>query len=64
MPILLLDDVFSELDDKRQNEIMKLINKGIQTFITTTSIGEIDKNIIANAKIFNLNKDKGVEHER
>ena len=35
-PILLLDDVFSELDRKRQKHLLKCI-KGCQTIITTTS---------------------------
>lgn len=34
-PIMILDDVFSELDDSRNNKIMQLLRKG-QTFITTT----------------------------
>lgn len=34
-PILILDDVFSELDDKRKQKLIKLLRNG-QTFITTT----------------------------
>ena len=34
-PILLLDDVFSELDKKRQQSLLAAI-KGYQSFITTT----------------------------
>jgi len=44
-PILLLDDVFSELDRKRQTHLLKSI-KGCQTIITTTDItnlGELAK---------------------
>lgn len=37
-PILLLDDVFSELDPKRQEMLLKSID-GYQTIITTTHIG-------------------------
>ncbi len=36
-PLLLLDDVFSELDDKRQEQLLSHIPSHIQTFITTTS---------------------------
>ena len=39
-PILLLDDVFSELDIERQTFLMKYIKNVGQVFITTT---EIDK---------------------
>lgn len=33
-PILLLDDVMSELDSKRQEKLLSLINKNCQSFIT------------------------------
>lgn len=50
-PILLLDDVFSELDRKRQTHLLKAI-KGCQTIITTT---EISKDLTdLNCKIHNL----------
>ncbi len=38
IPIILLDDVFSELDLKRQKNILAHINKNAQVFITTTSL--------------------------
>lgn len=34
--LLLLDDVFSELDSKRQQALLKIIRGNMQTFITTT----------------------------
>lgn len=34
-PVLLLDDVFSELDDKRKKALLKLLPKNIQIFITS-----------------------------
>lgn len=52
-PILLLDDVFSELDDNRQNKLINRV-KSIQTIITTTSFNyNTSANIIEieNAKI-------------
>lgn len=49
-PILLLDDVLSELDDHRKTMLLDLLNKNIQTFITTTSIDGIDHTVIKNAK--------------
>jgi DNA replication and repair protein RecF len=61
MPILLLDDVFSELDEKRQNEIMKLINMGAQTFITTTTVQEIDQDILRKSKVIYLTKENSNE---
>ncbi len=41
-PILLLDDVFSELDRKRQGHLLKSI-KGCQSIITTTNIELINE---------------------
>ena len=37
-PVLLLDDVLSELDELRRNNLLHFIHKRIQTFITTTDI--------------------------
>jgi len=52
-PVLLLDDVMSELDIKRQNDLIKyLIN--IQTIITLTDTGSIMKNYLKKSKIFNV----------
>lgn len=53
-PILLLDDIFSELDDKRKNNVLSYLKKDIQTFITTTDINNISNEIIENAKIFKI----------
>ena len=39
-PVLLLDDVMSELDLKRQNYLVNNL-KGVQTFITTTMINQL-----------------------
>jgi len=35
-PVLLLDDVLSELDQKRQSRLLQLLDSNIQTFITDT----------------------------
>ena len=55
-PILLLDDLFSELDEKNRNNIFKSLDKSIQIFITTTDLKNINKKIIENAKIYNLDE--------
>ena len=53
-PILLLDDLFSELDEEKINNILSLIDKNMQTFITTTQITMVDKTLIANSKVFHV----------
>lgn len=55
-PLLLLDDVLSELDSKRQEYILKSIN-GIQTLITCTGIADIKRHLKNNnMKIFNVDQ--------
>ena len=54
-PILLLDDIFSELDDLKKNNLLKYINKDIQTIITTTDLNNLDNKLIKKSKLFNIN---------
>ena len=55
-PILLLDDVMSELDTSRQNELLKMIiDKNVQTFITTTSLDHLSQ-LPDDLKIFTVNQ--------
>ena len=42
-PILLLDDVLSELDNERRNKLIEIIKNKFQTFVTTTNISFLDK---------------------
>ena len=42
-PILLLDDVLSELDMERKKILVKIINNKFQTFITTTNISYLNE---------------------
>lgn len=53
-PILLLDDVFSELDIKVQNNLLKYITKGVQTIITTTDLNKLESKLIKKSKLFNI----------
>lgn len=53
-PILILDDLFSELDRFKINNILNLINEDIQTFITTTEIDKINDNVLSNSKLFEV----------
>ncbi|GAF39296.1 recF protein [Agrilactobacillus composti DSM 18527 = JCM 14202] len=53
-PVLLLDDVLSELDDVRQTHLLKAFQDKVQTFLTTTSIDNVKQDIIKAPKIFNI----------
>ena len=61
-PILILDDLFSELDLKKIEKILNYINDSIQTFITTTDIKKINKKYLKNCKIFKLTTN-GIEED-
>lgn len=50
-PVLLLDDVLSELDNERQNKLLNLIDNKVQTFITSTSVSDIHHDVIDKSKI-------------
>lgn len=58
VPILLLDDVFSELDDNKKNNLLKYITDNIQTIITTTDIQNISEEIIKKSKIIEIKDGK------
>ncbi|MFW5788153.1 MAG: DNA replication/repair protein RecF [Halanaerobiales bacterium] len=53
-PVLLLDDVFSELDKKRRKTLLEIIVKNIQTFITTTEFREISEYEMDSGYIFQV----------
>ena len=52
-PILLLDDVMSELDNYRQLQLLETISNNIQTFITTTTLDHL-KELPEELKIFTV----------
>lgn len=51
-PIVLLDDVLSELDDIRQTKLLNCLTNKVQTFITTTNISGINNELIDKADIY------------
>lgn len=50
-PLLLLDDVMSELDERRRSAIISFIEGGIQTVITTTNLGYFSQEMLDTAKV-------------
>lgn len=57
-PILLLDDVFSELDIEKKNKLLKFIGNNIQVIITTTDLENIDSKILKKAKKIKIENGK------
>nr|WP_010094618.1 hypothetical protein [Ornithinibacillus scapharcae] len=53
-PILLLDDVLSELDDFRQSHLLNTIQGKVQTFVSTTSVDGIHHETLDKAEIFRV----------
>ena len=53
VPVLLLDDVLSELDRQRQKLLLSEIN-GLQTIITCTGLDDFVNNSFEADKLFNV----------
>ena len=53
-PILILDDVFSELDVEKRNQLIKFLKDDIQVIVTTTDVNLIKKEYLMGAKIISL----------
>ena len=48
-PLLLLDDVFSELDPERRSHLVRRIAALPQVFVTTTTPGDLDRELVERA---------------
>ncbi len=57
-PILLLDDVMSELDDSRQVHLLEAIEGKVQTFLTTTTIEHVRDKMTVQPAIYYVNQGK------
>lgn len=55
-PILLLDDVLSELDDERQTYLLRAIQDTVQTFLTTTNLSGVKRDLIKNPRVFQISQ--------
>ena len=53
-PILLLDDVMSELDENRREKLMSSLDDYAQVFITTTNLGYFEEDLLKKATIYHL----------
>ena len=55
--IVLLDDVFSELDSNRQVKLLDILQENSQIFITTTEVGHINQTILNNSNLIEFRKE-------
>jgi DNA replication and repair protein RecF len=53
-PVLLLDDVMSELDEARRHALASRVGARTQTIITTTNLGYFDESLIGRAAVVRL----------
>ena len=53
-PVLLLDDIFSEIDKRKRNNIMKYLKKNLQVIITTNDLENISADLVKEARIFKI----------
>ena len=55
-PILLLDDVLSELDDMRKTHLLTAISGKVQTFVTATGTEGIDRRTLERAQVYHVSE--------
>lgn len=57
-PVVLLDDIFSEMDVNKRKNLLKFIKSDIQFVITTTDINNISEKILDKASVFVVKNGK------
>ena len=58
-PVLLLDDIFGELDIKKRNKLLSIIHSNdVQSIITTTDLKNIQKKYVENASVYYVKNGK------
>jgi len=56
MPILLLDDVVSELDRQRSELLLDTVSVAEQVFVTTTDLGNYPQDFLQRAVLWRVEK--------
>lgn len=57
-PILLLDDVFSEIDEIKNNNLLNYLSRDMQVIITAVSLNSFNKEILSRSKVFRIEAGK------
>lgn len=60
-PVVLLDDVMSELDQTRRNDLLSILNEKAQTIVTTTDLSNFTYEIKEKASVFNISDGKIIQ---
>mgnify|MGYP000903913922 FL=1 len=53
-PVVLLDDVMSELDQTRRSFLLSILNRKAQTIVTTTNLASFDEKTRQEARVFRI----------
>ena len=53
-PLLLLDDVMSELDARRRETMTRFVQDGVQTVVTTTNLGYFPQELLDRARVVHI----------
>jgi len=53
-PVLLLDDVMSELDESRRDTLVNFVQEDMQTFITATDLSYFNNELMSRARVITL----------
>lgn len=53
-PLLLLDDVMSELDARRRETMTRFVQGGVQTVVTTTNLGYFPQELLTKARVVHV----------
>ncbi len=62
-PVLLLDDVMSELDSVRRRQVIEMIEQNGQAFLTTTDWNDFDPDFRAMAQCFSVEQGRLIPQE-
>ncbi len=53
-PVLLLDDVMSELDETRRDMLVQAVGDSVQTFVTATDLASFNAELLGRAQVIDL----------
>ena len=57
-PVVLLDDVMSELDQNRRLQLLTLLNDKAQTIVTTTSLASFPAELVQRAAVYRIERGR------
>lgn len=62
-PVMLLDDVMSELDSSRRRALVDFMSSGVQTIVTSTNLSYFDRDMLKEAQVVELPRKDAEEDD-